>query len=256
MSAPVRVLAVIPARAGSKGMPGKNLHPFMGLPLIAHSILFAKLCPELDRCVVSTDGAEIAQVARQYGADVPFLRPHELAQDDTPMWPVLRHALEHVEDASGIRYDALALLDPTSPAREPSDVSGALRRLLQCPEADGIINVSQPDFNPIWHCVVERDGWMADLIEAGSGFERRQDVPTVYRVNGSLYIWRAGFVRRQAHGWRKVGKHLLYEIPELRAMSIDTLREFEQAELLVKNGFISFPWLIPSPVCPATGGVA
>ena len=242
------VLAVIPARGGSKGLPGKNLRPFAGLPLIAHSILFAKLCPELDRCLVTTDAREIAEVAEQHGADVPFLRPAELAQDDTPVWPVVRHALAEAERQGDGPYEFLALLDPTSPAREPSDLSGALRRLRERPEADGILAVSRPDFNPIWHCVRERGGWMADLIEAGAGYERRQEVPTVYRINGALYVWRTGFVRREAWSWRRGGRHLLYEIPESRAMSIDTVAQFERAELLVKRGLITFPWLNESAV--------
>lgn len=243
MTAETRLLAVIPARGGSKALPGKNTRPFLGLPLIAHTILFARLCPEISRCIVSTDSAEIADVARQFGADVPFLRPADLAQDDTPMWPVLRHALAYVEQYDGLPYNMLLLLDPTSPAREPSDISGALERLRKGTTADGIIGVSRPYFNPIWTCVVEREGWMADLIDEGSTFDRRQDVPLVYRINGSVYIWRTEFVRRQKQSWRRTGRHLIYEIPESRATSIDTGEEFERAELLVKSGVISLPWL-------------
>lgn len=241
-----RLLAVIPARGGSKGLPGKNIRPFAGLPLIAHTVLLARRCPEITRCIVSTDSHEIADAAIRYGADVPFPRPADLAQDDTPMWPVLQHALATIESQEGVPYDYLLLLDPTSPAREPSDIADALQRLIAAPSADGILGVSQPAFNPIWHCVIERDGWMADLIERGAEFERRQDVPVVYRINGSLYIWRAGFVRTADRSWRRTGKHLIYEIPELRAMSIDTAQEFEQAELLVKSGLVTFPWLATS----------
>jgi CMP-N,N'-diacetyllegionaminic acid synthase len=243
-----QVLAIIPARGGSKGIPGKNFRPFAGLPLIAHTILFARLCPEIHRCIVSTDSPEIAAVAKEYGAEVPFIRPPELAQDDTPMWPVLRHALTQVEQQTHTSYSLLVLLDPTSPAREPSDITGAMQFLGQSPDADGIVGVSQPDFNPIWHCVVEREGWMADLIEDGSKFDRRQQVPAVYRINGSLYIWRTEFVRTQENSWRQSGRHLMYETPEARAMSIDTLQEFQRAELLVQSGLISFPWLNPSTV--------
>ena len=248
MTLQTRLLAVIPARGGSKGLPGKNIRPFAGLPLIAHTVLYAKMCPEIERCIVSTDSPDIAEVARQFGADVPFHRPTKLAQDDTPLWPVLRHALATVEQQDNVRYDALLLLDPTSPAREPSDVAGALRRLRERSAADGVIGVSQPDFNPIWHCVVERDGWMADLMEEGSRFEQRQAVPRVYRINGSLYLWRAEFVRREERSWRRRGRNLLYEIPEFRAMSIDTAQEFDRAELLVKGGYITFPWLNESHV--------
>lgn len=243
LNARPKLLVIIPARGGSKGLPGKNLRPFVGLPLIAHSILLAKMCPEIDRLVVSTESPDIAAAARDFGADVPFLRPQDLAEDDTPMWPVLHHALETVEGLEGARYDYLLLLDPTSPARLPCDVTDALHRLQANPFADGIMSVSQPEFNPIWHCVIERDGWMVDLIEEGSKFDRRQDVPMVYRINGALYIWRAGFVRKQEGSWRRHGRHLMYEIPDSRAMSIDTLEQFERAEFLVKSGFITFPWL-------------
>ncbi len=245
MSATTRLLAIIPARAGSKGLPGKNIRPFAGIPLIAHSILFAKMCPEVDRCIVSTDSTDIAEVAKQYGGDVPFLRPATLAQDESPLWLVLRHALETLE-AEALRwsYEYILLLDPTSPAREPSDIAGALQQLRNRSEADGVIGVSQPEFSPVWHCVIERKGWMADLHPECARYERRQDVPVAYRINGSLYLWRAAFVRREREGlWRQHGRHLLYEIPEARAMSIDTQQQFERAELLVTSGLITFPWL-------------
>lgn len=246
MTAAGGVMAVIPARQGSKGLPGKNVRPFVGLPLIAHSILFARLCPDIVRLVVSTDSEAIAGVSRQYGAEAPFLRPVELSKDDTPLWPVLRHALETTESLDGRQYEFIALLDPTSPAREPQDLEAALKRLKETPEADGIIGASRPDFNPIWHCVVERDGWMSYLVDQGVTYSRRQDVPPVYRINGGLYVWRTSFVRREARGWQGYGRHLIYETPEYRAMSIDDLREFERAELLVKSGFIRFPWLDPA----------
>ena len=243
MSERTRLLAVIPARGGSKGLPGKNTRPFAGLPLIAHSILFAQCCPEIDRLVVSTDSAEIAQVARSYGAEVPFTRPAEMAADDAPLWPVLQHALAAVEQEEGSCYDLLLLLDPTSPARLTGDVSGALEKLQAHPDAAGIIGVSQPTFNPLWHCVVERNGWMTDLMDGAANLDRRQDAPTIYRINGSIYVWRTAFVRSTGPDWRKQGRHLLFEIPEIRAMSIDDLAEFHHAELLVQHGLVELPWL-------------
>ena len=164
------------------------------------------------------------------------------------MWPVLRHALAEIEQHTGTGYSLLMLLDPTSPAREPSDITGALQRLEQSPTADGIVGVSQPDFNPIWHCVVEHEGWMANLIGEGSNFDRRQQVPSVYRINGSLYIWRTEFVRSQEHSWRQSDRHLIYETPEARAMSIDTLQEFQRAELLLQSGLVSLTWFNRTPV--------
>ncbi|MDA1307333.1 MAG: acylneuraminate cytidylyltransferase family protein [Acidobacteria bacterium] len=238
-----KVLAVIPARGGSKGLPGKNIRPLAGLPLIAHSIRCAGLCQSITRAIVTTDSAEIADVARAHGGDVPFLRPAELAGDQTAMWPVLRHALAEVERTDGHAYDALVLLDPTSPGRLPAQVDEAVAQLLATAAADGIIGVSRPEFNPLWHCVVERDGWMADLHPEAFTFARRQDVPTVYRINATLYVWRASFVRDQAKDWRSTGRHLLYEVPEASAIHIDDADEFARAELMIRHGLIRLPWL-------------
>jgi CMP-N,N'-diacetyllegionaminic acid synthase len=243
VSGHAKMLAVIPARGGSKGLPGKNIRPFAGLPLIAHTILFARLCPEIDRCVVSTDSTEIGEIAKQFQADVPFTRPSELAQDDTPMLPVLQHALRYVESEEGSPYDVLLLLDPTSLAREPGDITSALDRLLNCSEADGVIGVSEPDFSPIWHCVVEEQGWMVDLMEDAKRYERRQDVPPVYWINGALYLWRTALVRAEGISWRQSGRYLVHRMPDLGAMSIDTPEQFRRAELLVNDGLVAFPWL-------------
>ena len=240
------VLAVIPARGGSKGLPGKNIRSFMGLPLIAHSIIFSKMCPQISEMIVSTDSIEISDVAQIYDAWVPFIRPSTLAQDDTPMFPVLQHALAEAERIQRTTYDMLLLLDPTSPAREVQDVDNVIAELEDCPEADGVISVSQPKFNPIWHCVLEKDGWMTDLIDMGGRFERRQDVPPVYRINGCIYIWRTEYVRTCEGNWRQRGKFLMYEIPDTRAMSFDDLEEFELAESMVRQGVITLPWLVKS----------
>jgi N-acylneuraminate cytidylyltransferase len=241
MSSP-SCLALIPARGGSKGLPGKNIRPLAGLPLIAHSIQLARLCPEISRVVVSTDSQEIISVAQKYGAETPFVRPAELAADDTPMWPVIRHALQSVEERSAQSYDYLVLLDPTSPGRLPEDIHGAIGKLHASSKAVGIIGVSQPEFNPIWHCVVEKDGFMSDMFEDGSKYNRRQDLPTVYRINATLYIWKADFVRNEPSGWRQ-SPHLMYEVPEARAIHIDDVNEFERADLMIRNGMIRLPWL-------------
>ena len=117
------LLAVIPARAGSKGLPGKNLRMLAGLPLVMHSVLCARKCSIIDRVVVSTDSISTADLVRSYGTEVPFLRPAELAEDTTPMWPVVQHALGEAERIDDCRYEAVLLLDPTSPGRLPSDIS-------------------------------------------------------------------------------------------------------------------------------------
>lgn len=234
------ILAVIPARGGSKGLPGKNTRLLSGLPLIAHSLQLAKLCPEISRCIVSTDAAAIRDVALAHGGDVPFLRPAELAGDDTPMTPVLQHALREIERAEGRRYGSLLLLDPTSPGRLPDDVTRAVAMLETDAQAQGVMSCSKPTFNPFWVGVVEKDRYLAPAFP-GPEYARRQDVPTFLRINGALYLWRRDFIERGA-SWRDE-PHRALEMPEARSFSIDDLYEFQLAEQLIAAGLVELPWL-------------
>ncbi len=236
------VLAVIPARGGSKGLPGKNVRPFAGLPLIAHSIALSKLCPEIARCIISTDSPEITEVARQHGGEVPFLRPAELAQDDTPMWPVLQHAVREMERVSGMRYGSVLLLDPTSPGRIPSDITEAVRLLDEDPAAVGVIAVSEPHFNPRWVCVENAGGYIRHVVPMDKKYTRRQDVPPVYRINALLYLWRREYMEQKSQG---VGEHphRMLVVPEERAIHIDEASDFTLAELLIREGLVTLPWL-------------
>jgi len=243
---PQRILAVIPARGGSKGLPGKNIRPLCGMPLIAHSIRAAALTPEVTRCVVTTDSAQIAEVVRAHGGEAPFLRPAELARDDTPMAPVVRHALEWVERDEGTAYDAVLLLDPTSPARVPQQLSGAAATLARNPGLDGVISVSEPTFNPVWVGVrsgPSQAGALTRYFDSGAGITRRQDADRFLRINGNFYLWRGAFVRRLQTSWFDEGVHAGAEIPEAQAFSIDDDYEFRLIEALVGAGIISLPWL-------------
>jgi N-acylneuraminate cytidylyltransferase len=231
-------LALIPARGGSKGLPRKNIRDLAGLPLLEHSVRLAGLCPDVSRIVVTTDDAEIASVARAAGAEV-LERPAELARDDTPTWPVVRHAL----DAVGGRSELVLLLEPTSPTRLPEDVAAAHALLAAHPDADGVVAVSEPRFNPIWECVTTAaDGVIEHLFAGGDRFERRQNVPRALRINGLLYLWRAEFVRRETERWLR-GRHMPLEVPELRAISIDDEAELQLATALLAAGLVSLPWL-------------
>jgi CMP-N-acetylneuraminic acid synthetase len=234
-------LALIPARGSSKGVPGKNIRSLAGLPLLEHSIRLAGLCSEIARTVVSTDSEAIAVVARAGGAEVPFMRPAELAADETPMLPVLRHALEALGPPAP---EFLLLLDPTSPARLPNDVRRAHELLRTEPLADGIVAVSEPAFNPIWHSVVSRDGFLEPLFPEAERYGRRQDVPPVYRINAALYLFRSAFILQARETWLE-GRHLLLEIPEARGFHIDSEVDFRLCELAIANGLIELPWLSP-----------
>jgi CMP-N,N'-diacetyllegionaminic acid synthase len=238
------MLAVIPARGGSKGLPGKNIRPLAGLPLIAHSIGCAKMCPEIDRCIISTDSDEIAQCARSHGGEVPFLRPAELARDDSPTIPALQHALREMERIEGRRYNSLLTLDPTSPGRMPADITRALAMLEEDPACIGVVGVSEPHFNPRWVCVEEREGYLALAFAQGARFVRRQDVPPVYRINATLYLWRRDYILgAPVAPFATVAKHKMLIVPETRAMHIDSLEDFQLAELLIRERLVRLPWL-------------
>jgi CMP-N,N'-diacetyllegionaminic acid synthase len=235
------VLAIIPARGGSKGLPGKNVRPFAGLPLIVHSIRFARLCPEIDRCVLSTDSEEIAELARASGGEVPFLRPPELAEDSTPMLLVVQHAVHEVERRDRKQYDIIALLQPTSPFRLPEDLSRGLRMLESDSNAVGVISASEPVFNPRSVCVEDQNGYMAWAF-AKTAYTRRQDAEPVYRVNGMLYLWRREHILNASVDTLYTAPHRLLIVPEERALDIDALHDFHVGEALLRSGIIQLPW--------------
>jgi CMP-N,N'-diacetyllegionaminic acid synthase len=235
------ILAVVPARGGSKGLPGKNLRPLAGLSLLGHAVRVVERCASVDDTVVSTDDDAIAAEAQALGAHV-LRRPAALARDETPMWPVLQHALAEV-DPDGSRYSALVLVDPTSPLRLPEDVERALELLRSRPDADGVVSVSQPHFSVVWQAVVEGDGGVLErLVRSGDGLVRRQDAPTASFVNGCVYAWRTGFIRDGSDDYLR-GRNLPLETPELRARTIDTEDDLAVCEALLGAGLVKLPWL-------------
>lgn len=240
-----RVLGVIPARGGSKGLPGKNVRRMAGMPLIGHSIAAAELVPRLTRTVVSTDAPGIAAVARSLGGDVPFLRPGSLATDTTPMPPVLTHALDTLE-AQDPPYQMLALLDPTSPARAPADVTRAIDLLDEHPGWDGVVSVSEPGYHPAWVGVrpaTHDPATLTRYFPAGRGVTRRQEMEPFLRINGGVYVWRTDFLRQLTGPWIDEGVHGMVQTPELWAFAIDHLYQFEMLEALIAQGVIRLPWL-------------
>jgi N-acylneuraminate cytidylyltransferase len=234
-------LAVIPARGGSKGLPGKNIRMLGGIPLLAHSIRCAELIPRLARTVVSTDSDEIAAVARAHRGDVPFIRPAHLASDEAAMMPVLAHAVQAVEAEEGRSFGSVLLLDPTSPGRLPEDVDAAFDLLSADSSADAVLACSTPTFNPFWVGVVEQDGYLEAAFAGADDFVRRQDVPRFMRINGALYLYRRAAVEAPAGAQlRRIG----LEISELRAFAIDDEAEFATAEALLAAGLLRLPWLV------------
>lgn len=180
-----KVLALIPARGGSKGIKDKNIYPLHGKPLIAYSIECAKNSKYIDNVVVSTDSTKIAEVAEKYGASAPFLRPAELASDTAKSIDAIIHAIRWLEE-HGEKFDIFVLLQPTSPLRTAEDIDGALEKFVANGEKS-LVAVSLVADNPILMRTINPDGTMEKMLDLQSTV-RRQDMKNYYRVNGSIYI--------------------------------------------------------------------
>ncbi len=184
------VLALIPARGGSKSIPRKNIRPFAGHPLIAYSIAAGLAARTVNRVVVSTDDDEIAALARRYGAETPFLRPADLANDDTPDLPVFQHALTWLEEHEGYRPEIVVQLRPTSPLRRTDHIDQAVLRLVARPEADAVRTVCVPFQNPFKMWRIDTDGFMLPVLAVPGAAEPynlpRQALPEVF--------WQTGYV--------------------------------------------------------------
>ena len=236
-----KILCIIPARAGSKGLPGKNIRELAGLPLIVHSLECAKLCPSISRTVVSTDGVEIAELVKRHGGEVPFLRPESLAADSSATLPVLQHSLEFIENEEGTPYDFVVLFEPTGPTRLPEDIQKAVTLIESSAEIDAVVTVSEPHFSPYWHFTEDQDGFGKLLFEKERVYTRRQDLPKTYFINGLVYVFRRNFLKT-TKDWTQ-GRIRLLPTPTERVVNIDTLQEFKIAEVLLESGLINLPWL-------------
>lgn len=183
-----RVLAVVPARGGSKGLPGKNLRELAGIPLVGHAARCAGAVVEIDRCVVSTDDDDIAAAAERYGIDAPFRRPDELSGDRIGDHAVLLHALETMEAHDGHVYDLVVMLQPTSPARTPKQVRAALAMTLEGGwDAVWTVSPTDPKYHPDKQLEVH-DGWLTYHTELGPDIVARQQLSSLYHRNGIAYI--------------------------------------------------------------------
>lgn len=194
----VRVLGVVTARKGSKGIPGKNTKPLAGKPLILHTIEGALLSRAFDRVILSTDDEVAAAIAKEHGCEVPFMRPPELSADDTPHLPVMQHALAWMRDHEGYTPDWVMTLLPTSPLRQPAHIRQAVAVANQG-EADSVLGVDElpPHFNPMRVVTLDDEGW-ARLFIGGQPVKRRpgrrQDMPPAWVMNGAIYLFKTALL--------------------------------------------------------------
>ncbi len=229
-----KTLAIIPARGGSRSVPQKNIHPLAGRPLIAHTIEAAQASELLHRFIVSTDDVEIAQVARELGAEVPFIRPSELAQDDTQDLPVFVHALRWLEQNEDYTPDIVLNLRPTSPLRRANDIDGAIRLLIET-EADSVKSVCTATQHPhkMWYL---QDTNLVPYLNTPFRLSRgpdvpRQDLEQVYLQNGAVDVtWRSVILKQG----KLIGERVRgYVMSEIDSVDIDFIWDFAIAEVML-----------------------
>lgn len=223
----MKILALIPARGGSKGIPRKNIKPLVGKPLIGWTIDAARRASDIDRLVVSTEDEEIAAVARQLGAEVPFMRPVELAADDAPGVAPVLHAIDQLPG-----YDWILLLQPTSPLRSSADIEGIIN-LCRNRNAPSAVSVCEVSKHPFW--MYERDDLdrLQPLIQDRPETLRRQDLPKAYVLNGALYIARTDWLIEN-QGFMGSGT-LGYVMPPERSADLDTLQDWRWISYFIEH---------------------
>ena len=230
MRSDLQILGIIPARAGSKGIPHKNVKSLYGRPLLSWTIEAAVDSNCLDRVIVSTDSDEIAQIARRIGAEVPFIRPAALATDSASSIDVILHAVDWFRDRNTV-YDTVVLLQPTSPLRSAEDIRGALA-LYEARNARAVVSVCEVDHPPFWMNTLPEDLSMAGFLDPKLSRKNRYDFPVYYRLNGALFIADVAYVRD--HGFFGSGT-VAFVMPKERSVDIDDEVDFRIAEVLLSE---------------------
>lgn len=243
------VLAIIPARGGSKGLPGKNLRPLAGHPLIAYSIAAALQSELVTRTICSTDSEEIAEVAQEYGAEVPFLRPAELAQDDSRDYDFFSHAI-HELGKTGYHPEILVQLRPTDPIRRHGLVDEAVNMLLDDPEADSVRTITEPAYSPYKMWMIGNDGTLDPFVSLPGVKESfnlpRQELPEVWWHIGVLDVLRTRVL--STPGAVSGDKILPLKVDRATSADIDSQQDFERAEKLLETVDCVRPESLPDRV--------
>jgi CMP-N-acetylneuraminic acid synthetase len=227
-----RAIGFIFARGGSKGVPGKNIKLLAGKPLIAYAIETGLACKNLETVIVSTDDEEIARVAREYSAEVPFMRPAELATDTSSEWLAWQHAIKQVQMARG-EFDVFVSMPVTSPFRDVSDVQACIDTLNGDPATDIVITTREAERSPYFNMVkLDAACYASVVIQPENAVVRRQDVPAVYDVTTVAYAARPEYILRASRLFE--GKVKTVVVPAERALDIDTPYDFMLAECIAQ----------------------
>ena len=234
----MKILGIIPARGGSKGIKDKNLIPLAGKPLIAWTIKCARDAGIFHRIIVSTDSKKISDVAQSYGAEVPFLRPAELATHKAGAIEVLIHSLKWLEEHGNETYDVVYYLQPTSPLRQPVDVKNSLETMIR-KKAEAVVSVCEAEHHPLWAGPLPPDGNMAAFFSSDLHKKNRQELPPYYRLNGAIYCSKVEsfLARKDWYGDKTYACIMTQE----RSADIDNLFDIALTEFLISKGKLD-PW--------------
>lgn len=226
------VLAIIPARGGSKGLPEKSIINLCGKPLISYTIEASKKSKYIDRTIVSTDSEKMARISKDLGAEIPFLRPSELASDTSSSMDVVLHALTFLQKQEDYKPDLTIILQPTSPLRTASDIDESIECFIKS-SADTLMSVYKPDISPYWFKTIDKDGYLQDFIKNETTYIRRQDTSSLLMLNGAIYIY---YSKNLLLGTiKKSPKTLAYIMPFKRSIDIDSDMDLKLAELIIKG---------------------
>jgi CMP-N-acetylneuraminic acid synthetase len=229
----MNILGIIPARGGSKSVPHKNIALLNGKPMIAYTIEAAKKSQRLTEFLVSSENPEIIDVAKQYGAPVPFVRPAQLATDEAPTLPVVQHAVREMEALNDLTYDIIVLLQPTTPLRRPEDIDAAIDKLVAT-DADSVISVCEVGaYHPARMRQIIDDCLTELPIREPKEMLRRQDLPPVYIRNGAIYAVQRQVVMLQNSLIGKVSRP--YIMPDEISVNVDSKLDFLMAEILLRQ---------------------
>lgn len=226
-----KILAIIPARGGSKGVPRKNIKELNGKPLIAYTIEAAKKSKFLDRVVVSTEDKEIAEISKKSGANIPYLRPIELAKDDSPTIDAVIHMIKWLQENEKYKPDYICVLQCTSPLRDENDIDGTIEKMINS-NTDGSVSICEAEVNPYWTNIFNGDR-LDYFMKEGKNITSRQKLPKIYRINGAVYVVKTEVLINQKT--LEPENITGYIMKNENSIDIDSILDFKIAELLIKE---------------------
>ncbi len=232
----MKILGVIPARAGSKGVPQKNTKMLSGKPLLAWTIIEAKKSRLIDRLILSTEDKKIAEVGKSFGVDVPFERPKELAGDKTHTPEILMHAIKEIEKIDGIIYDIIVLLQPTVPFRQAEHIDKAIKKFTS-DKFDSLITITKQEYPPWWMFKLDKKKLCTvfEYEKSSNVFNmERQEFPSIYKPNGSVYVTKTALLQKNRQLVNPDSCGFLIINDEFQ-VNIDTPLDFEVAEAIAKR---------------------